>query len=219
MVPRLSRLAGVLAFLLALPAMLLGQVERITLPRGLCELSVSSPDGADVSWEARQPASLDHRIYSLADGRSVVVFVLAKESVIVSDVIDWDARKRTKKTWIVSPDSPDPDPGPDPGPDPDPDPDPDLEGFAAEVFRRKALIDDDPNALRLAEVFRDVASQASELGAVVVVADLTAGIKSLGLPNEWQPFLDWLSAELTDRAQSRPEIVSVYAEIAEGLSR
>ena len=217
MVPRLSRLAGVLAFSLVWPAMLLGQVERITLPRGLCELSVSAPDGSDVSWEARQPASLDHRIYSLADGRNVVVFVLAKESVLVSDVIDWDARKRTKKTWIVSLDNPDPDPGPDPGPGPDPDPD--LEGFAAEVFRRKSLIDDGPNALRLAEVFRDVASQANELGSVVVVAELTAGIKLLGLPNEGQPVLDWLSAELTDRAQSRPEIVSVYAEIAEGLSR
>ena len=215
MVPRLSRIAGVLAIALALPAILLGQVERITLPRGLCELSVSAPDGADVSWEARQPASLDHRIYSLADGRSVVVFVLAKESVIVSDVIDWDARQRIKKTWIVSPGRPDP--GPDPGPGPDPDPD--LEGFSAEVFRRKSLIDDGPNALRLAEVFRDVAARASEIGSVVVVAELTAGIKSLGLPNEWQPFLDWLSAELTDRAQARPEIVSVYAQIAEGLDR
>ena len=139
----------------------------------------------------------------------MVVFVLTKESVIVSDVIDWDARQRIKKTWIVSPDNP----------GPGPDPDPDLEGFSAEVFRRKALIDDDPNALRLAEVFRDVASHANELGAVVVVDDLTAGIKLLGLPNEWQPFLDWLSAELTDRAQSRPEIVSVYAQIAEGLER
>ena len=209
MVPGLFRIAGFLAISLALPAMLLGQVERITFPRGLCELSVSAPDGSDVSWEARQPASLDHRIYSLADGRNVVVFVLTKESVIVSDVIDWDARQRIKKTWIVSPDNP----------GPGPDPDPDLEGFSAEVFRRKALIDDDPNALRLAEVFRDVASHANELGAVVVVDDLTAGIKLLGLPNEWQPFLDWLSAELTDRAQSRPEIVSVYAQIAEGLER
>ena len=209
MVPGLFRIAGFLAISLALPAMLLGQVERITFPRGLCELSVSAPDGSDVSWEARQPASLDHRIYSLADGRNVVVFVLTKESVIVSDVIDWDARQRIKKTWIVSPDNP----------GPGPDPDPDLEGCSAEVFRRKALIDDDPNALRLAEVFRDVASHANELGAVVVVDDLTAGIKLLGLPNEWQPFLDWLSAELTDRAQSRPEIVSVYAQIAEGLER
>ena len=76
MVPGLFRIAGFLAISLALPAMLLGQVERITFPRGLCELSVSAPDGSDVSWEARQPASLDHRIYSLADGRSVVVFVL-----------------------------------------------------------------------------------------------------------------------------------------------
>lgn len=140
---------------------------------GLIELRIAAPAGADVSWEAKQPFDLTFKTF---EGSSVAVFCWHKSGTVVlsSDVIDWDARKRDKTTWIVnvdgdSPDPPDPDPDPGPGPDPDPDPDPtpppnvpNKYGIGAASYRAAKQLNLASESAKLGAAFYDAAKKLHE---------------------------------------------------------
>ena len=120
-----------LAVLIALYSVAGGQqTETLKAHPGLRELRFPNVAlDADVTWEAKKPLDLDWRSFELASGETSFLWCArAGETYVVAiDVIDWEARKRTRKTWIVEVEGgPDPGPGPNPpGPDPPtPGPDP-----------------------------------------------------------------------------------------------
>lgn len=106
----------------------LAESKQITTKERLVEIVTPAPLGGDVTvdWEAREPLDLRYFTYRTAEGKSVVVFYMPADRVVMlSDMIDWEAKdrdaRRQKITWIVTYDGLTPVP-PGPGPTPPPTP-------------------------------------------------------------------------------------------------
>lgn len=112
-------LCAVAAWLFVIVSAACGDTRTVQAKPGLIELRIDAPAGADVSWESRQPLDLVIRTY---EAGNVAIFCRhnAGRVVIVSDVIDWEARKRTKTTWLVDIDGESPSPPSPPDPEPPP---------------------------------------------------------------------------------------------------
>lgn len=68
----------------------------------MIELPLEAAEGADISWDAVQPVTLDFRITPSGVLYTHSVYAVNGKIVVRSDVIDWEARKRDKTTWIVT---------------------------------------------------------------------------------------------------------------------
>ena len=125
--------------------------QRISAKPGLIELRLSNaPDGADISWEARQPLTQEYRQYE--KGEVLVTHATTGQLVFVSDVIDWENRKREKTTWIVDITSTPPSPGPAPEPQPVP-----LTGLSADIWKLVQPIEDPVKANKYASAYEVMA--------------------------------------------------------------
>lgn len=118
---------AVLAIAFAMTAAAHGETRTIETDQNLVVLELPASDTALVDWEVRDPEDLEFATFRTSDGMSTAVLCVCGTSriIVVGDVIDWDARTRSKVKWIITPKNP-PDPTPpepDPGPDPPP-PDP-----------------------------------------------------------------------------------------------
>jgi len=126
-----------------------GEPQRVLVRPGLVELRLPElPEGADVTWEAREPLTLDYRSYE--GGSVLVTYLTSGQAVLVSDVIDWAAKKRDRTTYILFVQGP-----PVPGPTVPP-------GIASDVYRAAESIKQPAIARRFADAFKTV---SSEIGA------------------------------------------------------
>lgn len=143
-----------------------GEPKRVSVGPGLIELRLSSiPDDGGVTWESREPITLDYRVYE--NGRVFVTYATEGTIVVSSDVIDWTAKTRDKTTWIVTVQT-----GPGPVP---PTPDPDLPpGIATEVYRAAKAIGNATEARTYANNFRAV---AAEIGAGAITTQQVAATR------------------------------------------
>ena len=173
---RLTAAAVIVLTLSALAQLVAGaEPKRVTVAPGMIELRLEAvPDDSDISWEARSPLTLDYRVYEKG-----TVFVTARATpgqfIVSSDVIEWDAKKRTKTTWIVTVGSP-PDPGPDPRPDPTI-----PQGFAGEVYRVARPINEPAKALAYATNFETIASKIAA-GGITSIQQAHDEITAINLP-------------------------------------
>lgn len=210
--------------LLLTAAVAQADTKQVTATNRLVRLEVSAGDGVDVSWEAREPLDLYFLTERTAGGKACVFFYVAGERVvIVSDVIDWDGRKRTKDTWIVTTEGPAP---PPPGPQP-PTPQPDRYGLSAVAKAALAKVTDRSLQAALAANFSSTASAVAAGGlrsvddarkAIQVANRATLG-SSEGL---WRPWLLDVGRAV-DALEDGGQIATVkdygvaLAEIAKGL--
>ena len=91
-----------LIILVILSELVFGQAaETVDVPPGMIVLSVERPGpDSDISWEVRDPIDLDYRLF---EGNTLFCTHgdPGDRFVVVSDVIDWESRKRDKRTRIV----------------------------------------------------------------------------------------------------------------------
>lgn len=203
----------------------LARAEQIELkvPAGLVELKLSDPifSGADISWEAKQPATLLFK--GPYDQGTVIVFNApsAGQYVVVADVIDWEAKKRTKTTWVVTVEGPLP---PNPPQPPLPGPVvPRPTGLAGEVYD-KALPLNQPAVCRQYSARLDSVISQIGAGALRDLAAIQTSLRSamagiaLGDPG-WKSFNVWINS----MSNNRPETNTVegmkafLTEISKGL--
>jgi len=206
------------ALVLLLCAAAAAQTTSLEVKPGLIEVSVPAPKDANISWEARDPLDLQFLVFETSDHRSVcVLHLLRGRAVIISDVIDWDARTRTKESWIITVEGDAPDPDPDPEPDP---PGPDLEGFALEVYQQVQPLRKPADAKRLADNFDAVVSQIAAGGvssATEARDSVSEKNRALSLGPEWKPFGQWLGREFNVRARTLPGTRQAFELTAQGL--
>jgi len=193
-----------------------GEPQRISVRSGLVELRLRDvPNGADVSWEARDPVATDFRVY---EGGSVLVTYLESGSAVFgSDVIDWENRKRDRTTWIVVVEA-----GPNPKPDPvKPNPvKPDPPGLAGEVARLAKANRQPEIASRYAGAFRTAIAEINA-GAIKMPQDardrITALCTGISPGNEpWKAVGAFIASRLRE-AKTLPEIVGIFGEAMNGL--
>lgn len=195
--------------------------ERVTADLGLVELRLIAPAGADVSWDARKPLDLSWRSY---EGGSVCVFCAHYKGtyVLLSDVIDWEARKRDKTTWIVTIGD---DPGPGPGPDPKPPP---PATFADWVRGEVAKVPATGRNLAAAigQAYSAIADRCGvDLFTPQDIREATRVAIRSAVPDEhkaaWRPFFERLADELFkwDGQSSRrwQDYQATWKQIAEGM--
>lgn len=210
--------------LLGLTTLAAADTRTVEAPAGLIELRISAPAGADISWEARQPLDLPLRVY---ESSQVVVFCqhTAGKVIIQSDVIDWDARQRSKTTWIVEIEGGNPDPVPPPTPTPT--------RFGLEKVSKEAMASVPPGESRtlagaLADNFRGVAA-ACAAGGIQDVDSALAEIKRLNRATLGESVRDWeqwllVVGKQFDQLQNDGKITTVkdygeaLSEVALGLS-
>lgn len=196
-----------------------GEPRRLTANPGLIELRLAStPAECDITWESREPLTLDYRVYE--NGRVFVTYAIEGTFVVSSDVIDWNAKTRDKTTWIVTIGKL-PGPGPVP-PVPPPTPDPVLPpGIAIDVYRTAKDIGSPAEAKAYANNFLAVAAEigagaiqstaaaAKRIGELnAVVAPGNARWKALG-----RKVGDYLNAQST-----LVEVKKTFEDVALGLN-
>lgn len=205
---------GLVVLLLAQLA-LAGDPQRVTRAPGLFELRLPTiPAGADVSWEAKKPLSLDFRQYE--SGAAFVSYATSGELVIVSDVIDWEGRKRDKTTWIVTIEGTPPKPVP-------PDPTPPLpQGLAGEVYKLAKPIQQADKCLAYANNYEVVSTEIAA-GAVLTLQQVRSRIVALNQPLlaeprdvRWQSVGTVIQAEMA-KSTSVADAKRVCDEAATGL--
>lgn len=156
-----------------------GEPQRVTKAPGLFELRLPEmPEGADVSWEARQPLTLDFRQYE--SGAVFVSYATAGEVVVVSDVIDWTNRRRDKTTWIVTIEGTKP---------PEPLPDPTIPlptGFAGEIYKMAKAINDPAKCLAYAANYEAISSEIGA-GALRALPEVRSRVIELNEPLQSNP--------------------------------
>ena len=210
-----------LVWILALASAAMGQSKPVAIAPGLADISIDVPAGADVSWEARDPLTFAFKTYMTTDGKSVACFYLPRgQAVMVSDVIDWDNRSRTKTTWVITIDGDEPEPEPDPDPEPDPEPDPDLSPVGKTVFDIAATINDPHAAREIANNYEIVASKMAAVSTMTVpeaIADLTALNRKVKLTKSWSSFVNTMGAWQNKYVQTRAAVISTFPDIAAGL--
>ncbi len=215
------------AILLSLIALLAsvahGEQIAITAQPGLVELKLTDPifSGADISWEAKQPLTLPFK--GPYDGGTTIVFhaSTAGQYVVVADVIDWEAKKRTKTQWVVTVEGPPPNPPKPPQPPTPPKPRP--EGLAGEVYDRALAIGNPSVAINYSARLDSVTSQIGA-GALTTVPEVMGALRSAltgvapGDP-KWVEFGQWISTirfGTTAQAKTTIEAVSLGLRKAGG---
>lgn len=198
----------------------IGQLVRSAYQPGFVELSPGAiAADADVTWIATKPADLEFREYLTKSGKPVCVLHLQPgEYILVSDVIDWDARKRTRTTHVITVGD-----GPTPTPIP-PKPIPDtLTGFAGEVQLLARTLTTPRDALiELGRNFESVASQiagggiTSREAAEKKVAELNKQVtpRLTGV----KPLADLIHKHLEQNARDLQGTLAAFRAIAEGLA-
>lgn len=202
------------------------QSFAVAAPAGkLYSIPIEVSDSASVMWEARSPLNLDYMVFGNA-----IVFDVDQEIVVAATVIDWDARKFEKKTFIVTPDGsvptppkPDP-PGPDDGGDDTPEDDikPDLTKDAGDALRqvwakRKITKGD---AEKAAAIFDDHSTQMFQLRGGTVQSHMSAvfgKLKDLGLPSA--AVGDYIAILQSKDLQTMREHALVLQDMAKALRR
>lgn len=195
-----------------------GEPRYVTAQPGLVELRLEATASSDITWEAREPVTIDYRLY---EAKTVLVTYLASgRAIIISDVIDWELKKRDKTTWIITVgDAPTP-PAPGPPPGPAPTPVPPLPAVAAEVYRMARAINQPEAAIRYGMAFRTV---SSEIGAGSLTSALQVQQRIREVCRGIAPGTDsWKAvgsviAERLKPLQSVQEIRGVLEEVALGL--
>jgi len=223
----LLRLAAGGVFLLLCSAALQADTKRVNVTSRLVELAVQSPADVTVDWEARDPLTLEWKSYKTIDGKSVVVFwMTGDQAVLVSDLIDWEHRKREKTTWIVTVG----DVPPDPNPPTPPGPQPEVFGLETLARESKALIRSDGQQFipTVAANFESTAS-AVAAGGLKTIQSAREAIQasnraSLGTAGvaAWNPWLVKVGVavdalEDTGRFTDVKAYGQALAEIARGL--
>ena len=206
--------------LLACSSLASADTQRVDAKPGLVELAAGPfGDAVDVSWEARQPYTLEFKTYQLADGRSVAVFYgLPGEYVVISDVIDWDARKRTKTTFIVNVEGDTPTP-PNPGPEPEPD-NPRPLGFAGDVYDAVKLINKPGEAEQIVQAFRVVHSELAaraDMTPAETQQRLNMQLRAIEADPKWQGFAKVVTDYLNTHGKSRSKVLDIYSQVIEGM--
>jgi len=196
---------------LFLAAVASAQTENVEIKPGLNQLSVALPAGSDITWECRQPLTTQHLVFTTTDGDSVCAFYLAAgNAVFVSDLIDWDERRREKKTWIVSVTGD------------NPSPDPELDGIAGDVFAMAKSIGQPTISAAFAANYFQLASLVRSGG----VANLGSGRDWIHDANReidgeidprWRQVGELVGQYLTEHAQALPALSEAAEEIAKGL--
>ncbi|HLO97467.1 MAG TPA: hypothetical protein VK171_02630, partial [Fimbriimonas sp.] len=154
--------------------------QRLTAKPGLVELRLTNaPAGADISWEARQPLTAEYRQYE--GGTVLVTHATSGQLVFVSDVIDWEAKRREKTTWIVDISSTPPGPVVPPEPPPTP-----LTGLSAEIWKLVQPIGDPVKANKYANAYEVVVSEIGA-GALQTMSQVNARCKELLQPLQSNP--------------------------------
>jgi hypothetical protein len=199
-----------------LPAAAAGTRE-VEVDPGLIVLRVEAPAGADISWEARQPLTLPLQLF---EESSACVFCqhTAGIVVVVSDVIDWDARKRDRTTWIVKV-----------GADPVDPPDPISFGFAKFAADNAPLITDSGRRhIRAVALNFRAAADAIKAGQVISLESATAHVARLNATTlgadvtAWNAWLMKIGYAV-DNFEDSQKIANikhkeiVFREIADGL--
>jgi hypothetical protein len=225
---------------LVMPAFGPAETREIEVPkRSLAEirLDVEPGDSVDIDWEARDPIRLPARSYE--GGRVFVFWSGDGDAVlwIVSDVIDWDARTRTKTRWLVTlgdgdgPDDPDDPPDP-PDPPPDDDEPPNAFRVGKMAYDQAMLI---PAAARakasqIATIYASGSSKLAGLSgdAVTLTSMAAADIHyetSMALGEDREAWRQWRLAmkkafEDSWRQSSRTKdhTVGMFREISEALN-
>lgn len=193
--------------------------KTIDAKPGLVELDAGSFTGdIAISWEARQPVALSYKTYHLDDNRRVCVFhaVQNTQYVIVSDVIDWDQRKRVKTSWIVNVGKPGPGPEPNPGPTPGPRP----LGFAGDVYDAAIAVNRPAEAKRIAEVFNQVRTEVAaraDMAPREAQERLNELLRAAKVDNSWMTFGVLINNYLNVNGKSRSKVLGIYELIIQGL--
>lgn len=208
-----------------LPVDAAGTRELAVAP-GLVVLRVEAAAGADISWEARQPMTLPLQTFEESTACVFCEHVPGRQLVVVSDVIDWEARKRDRTTWIVTVGN-----GPTPVPPPGPQPIPVDFGFVEFASKHASLIQPAgikhirtvaANFTQVAAAIRDgkvitlesATSHASRLNATTLGADVTAW-------NGWLLKIGYAVDKLEDDGTiaTIQQKAAVFDEIAAGLNQ
>lgn len=211
---QLLALAAILAICGAMCALAAaGETQRVLVRPGLVEIRL--PDAvaqdADITWEAREPLTLDYRSYE--GGTVLVTYMTSGQAVLVSDVIDWQAKKRDRTTWILFVQA-----GPGPGPAPSPTVPP---GIAQDVLKAAQSIAQPQVSRRFAEAFR---TASSEIGAGRLrtldevkarILELCKGIAPGSAP--WQAVGTLIGQHLTATAKTPAEAKQVFDQVVLGL--
>lgn len=211
----------VLFFSLLLSATALGEQIAMTVPVGLVELRLPEvAPGADISWEAKQPLVLPFK-GPYDNGTVIVIHASAPgQYVVVGDVIDWEAKKRTKTQFVITAEGSSPNPPQPPLPGPVV---PRPTGLAGEVYDQVIQFNQPQVCLKYSARMESVISQIGA-GAVRDLAGIQASLRSAmagiapGDP-KWLQFGQWINT----RANNTPSTNSVegmkafLTEVANGL--
>jgi hypothetical protein len=196
-----------------------GDPQTITVKPGMIEIRLPSvPSAADVTWESRQPLTLDYKTYDTGTVLSThSSYAVNGEIIVVSDVIDWDARKRDKTTWIVKIDGAAPTPVPPVPPAPTP-----VTGFALEIYNAVKPIGEAPKAKLFAANYDTVVSEIGA-GALQSIASIRARIIELNRPLQAQTRDQrwWAVGKLIDAklatVSTAAQVKDVFEQVAIGL--
>lgn len=209
---QLLALAAILAICGAMCALAsAGDTQRVLVRPGLVEIRLPDAvaEGSDITWEAREPLTLDYRSYE--GGTVLVTYMTSGQAVLVSDVIDWQAKKRDRTTWILFVQA---GPGPAPGPTVPP-------GIAQDVLKAAQSIAQPQVARRFAEAFR---TASSEIGAGRLrtldevksrLVELCKGIAPGSAP--WQAVGTMIGQHLNAAAKTPGEAKQVFDQVVLGL--
>lgn len=179
--------------------------QEVTVPAGMIELAVEATEGSDIQWEARAPLTLGFKVY---EGGTIFVthssYAIGGQLVVVSDSIDWEARKRDKTTWIVRVQGIVPTPPPDPNippvpPDPNvplPNTVPDYYGVGAIAYREALRVNKPAEAAAISEQFRTqyMALHQGQILPAQAAAAINKYVQTL--PQYWHPWIQSVSQAL-----------------------
>lgn len=206
---------------LLLSATALGEQIVMTVPAGLVELRLPEvAAGADISWEAKQPLTLPYK--GPYDNGSVIVFNAATpgQYVVTADVIDWEAKKRTKTNYIVTVEGSPPNPPQPPLPGPVV---PRPTGLAGEIYDQAIRLNQPQVCLKYSARLDSVISQIGA-GALRDINSTQAAVRSAmsgiapGDPG-WVAFGQWINRVANSKPETNtlPGFAAFLTEVVKGL--
>lgn len=220
-----------LALILLLPSVALGQIKDVVHPPGLVELKPDEvPDGATYRWKPVFPFDLKFREYLTLDAKQRVCLLdLDAPGKYVVDllVIHWESRQTYDVRHIIeiegdAPTPPEPEPTP-PGPDPEPEPEPDdkLSGLAKAVrdeARRSVRAE---VASKLADGFEAVASMIAA-GGTKTIRDAQYELRAQRAQakikdGDWSKLRGMIDGHLEKHGRDVKAAGLIFEEITKGL--
>mgnify|MGYP001546474129 CR=1 FL=1 len=217
-----------LALILILPSVALGQIKDVTHPPGLVELKPDEvPEGATYRWKPVFPFDLKFREYLTLDAKQRVCLLdLDDPGKYVVDllVINWENKQSYDVRHIIEIEGnapTPPEPGPEPGPEPEPEPDDKLSGLAKAVrdeARRSVRAE---VASRLADGFEAVSSMIAA-GGTKTIRDAQYELRahraqSKIKDNDWSKLREMVDGHLEKHGRDVKAAGLIFEEIAKGL--